>query len=161
MTAGINDEENQRGIVGTVLVETAHYFEPIGEFGTPEYWTKMYWTNIAVRKALGNITERDAVDYRGRGYIQLTGRNNYEKAAAALNLPLLSQPELLLTLDVSARVLIWFWKTHGLVPLCQSVAKQADPVKRDLIWGQVRRKVNGGTNNLGTFLKDLDVLQIR
>lgn len=61
-------------------------------------------------KILGNTEVGDGARYKGRGYIQLTGRYNYRKAGEALGLPLEQKPELLERSDIAAMVAVWYWK---------------------------------------------------
>ncbi|HEY1379306.1 MAG TPA: glycoside hydrolase family 19 protein [Gemmataceae bacterium] len=89
------------------------------------------------RKTLGNTEPGDGKRYKGRGPIQLTGRNNYRKAGAALQLDLEGKPELAARPDIGCRVAGWFWKTHGLNELAD---------KGDFL--QITKRVNGGTNGL-------------
>ena len=61
-------------------------------------------------KALGNTKPGDGAKYKGRGYIQLTGKYNYTKAGQALGLPLAEKPQLVEKPEVAAKVAVWFWK---------------------------------------------------
>lgn len=61
-------------------------------------------------KILGNKVAGDGARYHGRGFIQLTGRDNYKRAGAALGLPLEKHPELVERPDVAAKVAVWFWQ---------------------------------------------------
>jgi putative chitinase len=61
-------------------------------------------------KALGNTKAGDGARYKGRGYIQLTGRYNYKRAGKALGLPLEEKPELAENPEVAAKVAVWFWQ---------------------------------------------------
>jgi predicted chitinase len=63
-------------------------------------------------KMLGNKQVGDGAKYHGRGYIQLTGRDNYKRAGQALGLPLEAQPELVEQPDIAAKVAVWFWKNQ-------------------------------------------------
>jgi predicted chitinase/5'(3')-deoxyribonucleotidase len=63
-------------------------------------------------KTLGNVKVGDGARYKGRGYIQLTGRYNYKKAGTALGLPLEDKPELVEKPEVAAKVAIWFWQNR-------------------------------------------------
>ena len=63
-------------------------------------------------KILGNKKAGDGARYHGRGYIQLTGRDNYKRAGQALGLPLEAQPELVERPDVAAKVAVWFWQNR-------------------------------------------------
>lgn len=63
-------------------------------------------------KALGNTKVGDGAKYKGRGYIQLTGRYNYKRAGDALGLPLEQKPELVEKPEVAAKVALWYWKNR-------------------------------------------------
>ena len=61
---------------------------------------------------MGNRTPGDGYKYRGRGYIQLTGLDNYTALAKATGLDCVNNPDLLLTPDGAAVSAIWFWRTY-------------------------------------------------
>lgn len=61
-------------------------------------------------RALGNKLPGDGARYKGRGFIQLTGRDNYRRAGQALSLPLEQKPELAENPEVAAKIAVWFWK---------------------------------------------------
>lgn len=63
---------------------------------------------------LGNTESGDGKKFRGRGYIQLTGRTNYEAAGKALGLDLVNHPELAAQAANAARIAGWFWKKNRL-----------------------------------------------
>lgn len=75
---------------------------------------KKYDPKFAPRKAkmLGNTKPGDGAKYKGRGYIQITGKYNYEQAGKALGLDLVNHPELVEKPDVAAKVAVWYWKTR-------------------------------------------------
>ena len=75
---------------------------------------KKYDPKFNPRKAkmLGNKQVGDGAKYHGRGYIQLTGRDNYKRAGQALGLPLEEQPELVERPDIAAKVAVWFWQNQ-------------------------------------------------
>ena len=64
------------------------------------------------RKDLGNTKPGDGRRYKGRGPIQLTGRNNYRAAGKALGLDLEGSPELASSPEVAFRTAGWFWDTN-------------------------------------------------
>jgi predicted chitinase len=154
-------EESKRALVATILVETGNLFAPIKELGSDDYLLQHYWYTKSVREMLGNVLLQDALDYCGKGFIQITGRNNYERCACALNLPLMHQPDLLLQPEPSARAAIWFWNINGIPALVDAVRKHTDAPNRDRVWTQVRRKVNGGVLGIEAFLANLRALEIR
>ena len=61
-------------------------------------------------RRLGNTEPGDGFKYIGRGFIQLTGKDNYMRAGKALGLPLVEQPELAERPDIAAKIAVWFWK---------------------------------------------------
>jgi putative chitinase len=63
-------------------------------------------------KALGNLKPGDGAKYKGRGYIQLTGKYNYKKAGDALGLDLVNKPELVEKPEVAAKVAVWYWQSR-------------------------------------------------
>jgi predicted chitinase len=75
---------------------------------------KKYDPRYAPRKAkiLGNLKPGDGAKYKGRGYIQLTGRDNYKRAGEALGLPLEAKPDLVEKPEVAAKVAVWYWKNR-------------------------------------------------
>lgn len=110
---------SQAGMTGNelnqFLAQCAHEtgnFTTLEEMGSNRYLAKRYDKkyNPAKAKVLGNVKLGDGVRYKGRGFIQLTGRYNYRKAGQALGLPLEQQPELVERPDVAAKVAVWFWK---------------------------------------------------
>lgn len=90
------------------------------------------------RASLGNTEPGDGPRFRGRGLIQLTGRDNYRRAGEALGMPLLEQPELLEQPAHAAAVSGWFWHWAK----CGELMSAPDPVLA------VTKRINGGTNGL-------------
>jgi putative chitinase len=89
------------------------------------------------RLDLGNTEKGDGFRFRGRGLIQITGRANYKRAADALGLDLLNQPELLEQPGNAALSAAWFWNVRGL----NAYADTGD-------FNTITRRINGGTNGL-------------
>ena len=82
--------------------------------GVKNYFNKKYDPKYApiTAKKLGNKTIGDGEKYHGRGYIQLTGRDNYRMAGNALKLPLLKQPELAADPAIAAKIAVWYWNSR-------------------------------------------------
>lgn len=89
----------------------------------------------ADRMGNGSARSGDGWKYRGRGYIQTTGRANYEALTKALGINVLAVPDLLEQPEYAALSAAYFWQSNGLNEL-------ADANQFDLI----TRKINGGTN---------------
>lgn len=89
------------------------------------------------RKDLGNVKPGDGARYKGRGFIQITGRANYTQAAKDLGIDLVNHPELAEKPDVAAKVSLWYWKTRVQPKISNFTNTKA-----------VTKKVNGGVNGL-------------
>ena len=86
---------------------------------------------------LGNTSEEEAAKYLGRGLIQLTGKENYERCGNAIGVDLVGQPDLLVQPNYAAMSAGWFWNKKGLNEL-------ADAQEH----GQITKRINGGTIGL-------------
>ena len=85
---------------------------------------------------LGNAKD-EGYKYRGRGIIQLTGKNNYKYYGDKLNIDLVNNPDLAKEPDASIEIALLFWKEKG----CGLLARKGD-VKT------VTKLINGGYNGL-------------
>ena len=85
---------------------------------------------------LGNAKD-EGYKYRGRGIIQLTGKNNYEYYGKKLNIDLVTNPNLAKEPDTAIEIALLFWKEKG----CGLLARKGD-VKG------VTKLINGGYNGL-------------
>ena len=86
---------------------------------------------------MGNTAKGDAYRYRGRGFVQLTGRENYDTAGRWIGVDLLKNPELAAQPAIAARIAVWYWNSRRL-----SAAAKAGDVPA------VTRGINGGSNGL-------------
>jgi len=89
------------------------------------------------RSDLGNNQPGDGYKYRGRGYIQLTGRANYRQYGKLLGVDLENNPDLAKDPNIAARVAIEYWKKR-----VNRTAAQKGDVKT------VTYNINGGYNGL-------------
>lgn len=69
----------------TVKHECADTWQPIPERGN-DTWFKQYEMPSAKAKRLGNTQPGDGARYKGRGYVQLTGRANYASMGSQMGL---------------------------------------------------------------------------
>ena len=102
---GDGDNRKLAYLLATAAWETAYTMRPIHERGPKSYFKK-YEPGTPIGKALGNTVPGDGYKFRGRGHVQLTGRRNYAKAGKAFGVDLVKEPDLALSPDISARVLI-------------------------------------------------------
>ena len=89
------------------------------------------------RSDLGNTQPGDGKRYKGRGYIQLTGRANYIDVGRAIGEDLVNNPTRASEPAIAAKVALHFWKTRvrrRVSDFCDTYA--------------VTRVINGGTNGL-------------
>lgn len=63
------------------------------------------------KSSLGNIEKGDGYTFRGRGYIQLTGRDNYNRYAKAVGLDLTHHPELAAQQGNAERLATSYWQS--------------------------------------------------
>ncbi|OZY42799.1 glycoside hydrolase family 19 [Pseudomonas fragi] len=107
--------------------------------------------NIAYGNRMGNTDPGDGWKYRGRGLIQITGKNNYQLCGEALGLDLLAQPELLVKPQNACMAAAWFWATNGLNTL-------ADAGKFDAITQRINGGQNGAADRQALYARALKVL---
>lgn len=128
-------------------------FAPLDEFrsryNTSPNAPPPYFDLYDNRRDLGNQGPPDGSRYKGRGFVQLTGRANYAQYSKRLGLGdrLLREPELANDPVVAARILAAFLKDREL------------KIKRALLernLAQARRYVNGGTHGLDVFAAAYD-----
>lgn len=121
----------------------AGFLAQVGHESGGFHWTTEIWgptlaqTHYEGRADLGNVQAGDGFRFRGRGLIQTTGRDNYQKTGDALGVDLIADPERLAEPELATRSAAWFWKTHGL----NELADGGDIVR-------MTRRVNGGVNGL-------------
>ena len=106
------------GITGTELAafmaQMAHEsdnFKSMKEYGGSLDFRK-YDPKYAPKKAktLGNKYAGDGNRFKGRGFIQITGRYNYRIASKAIGVDLVKNPKLAEDPAVAAKIAVWYWK---------------------------------------------------
>lgn len=93
-------------MLATVKHECANTWAPIVERGSVAYCSK-YEADTPIGYRLGNVHPGDGYRYRGRGYVQITGRANYERLGRALGLgsSLIDNPDLALEPEIAYRIM--------------------------------------------------------
>ena len=121
-------------MLATVYHETAKTFEPIEELG--KGLRRPYGDKIKQNKK--RYTTPDQL-YYGRGFVQLTWYENYDKFGKLLDIDLLNEPKLALQLDVSIDIL-FLGMVRGLFTGV-GLPKYFNEDKED--WINARRIING------------------
>lgn len=91
---------------------------------------------------LGNSDPGDGYKYRGRGFIQLTFKGNYQASSDGLGVDLVSDPDLVSTPEYCALTSAEYWTRNG----CNEMA---DGDSLDAIT-RITKRINGGYVNLDT-----------
>jgi putative chitinase len=89
------------------------------------------------RVDLGNTETGDGRRFKGRSWLQVTGRTNYRRCGEALKLDLIAHPEFLCQPANASRGAAWFWESKQLNALAD----------RDQ-FGLISKRINGGYNGL-------------
>ena len=99
----------------------------------------------ANRMANGDEASGDGFKFRGRGYIQLTGKDNYTQFGKAIGENIVANPDV-----VSGKYALlsaaWFWSKNGLNNL-------SDGGSTDAVVTSITKRVNGGTIGLADRIK--------
>lgn len=97
--------EHRAYVLATAWHETASTMQPIYERGAIYHFDK-YEPRTPIGQRLGNKKKGDGYRYRGRGYVQLTGRRNYAFAGQKLSIPLEAEPDFALEPDIAAQIAV-------------------------------------------------------
>lgn len=98
-------------ILATAHHETGGALYPVIEKGSKDYFLKYDVRTPSRRRRkrnikMGNDKVGDGYRYRGRGFVQLTFKNNYIRAGKRIGIDLKSYPHLALGLEASAKILV-------------------------------------------------------
>jgi predicted chitinase len=140
--AGINTPRRQAAFLAQLAHESGEfrYMEEIASGAAYEG-----------RLDLGNTQPGDGVRFKGRGPIQLTGRNNYRAAGQALGIDLENNPARAAEPDVGFRTAAWFWNSRNL-------NAAADAGNFDYITYRVNGGYNGKASRDAYYARALQVL---
>jgi putative chitinase len=103
--------------------------------------------NLIYGGRMGNGVEStgEGWKFRGRGYIQLTGKDNYTAFGKAISEDICTNPDLVATQHALASA-AWFWSKNGLNAI-------ADQGATDEVVTKITKRVNGGTIGLADRIK--------
>jgi putative chitinase len=122
----INTELRQAHFLSQIIHESGG-FRYVKEIASGEAYEN--------RDDLGNTSPGDGVRYKGRGYIQITGKNNYIQLSKYLGVDFVTKPELLEQAPYNMLSAGWYWNSRNLNKWADK-----DDVKT------ITMKINGGLN---------------
>jgi putative chitinase len=113
------------------------YFTPVLADAYARKPQKIACRVYANRLGNGDEASGDGWKYRGKGAIQLTGKENHRRCGEDFDLDLVTNPELLLLPENLFKSAAWFWKVNNINRHCDA---------KDLV--KMTKAVNGGLNGL-------------
>ncbi len=146
---GLTDANMVSVALGTIRAETEG-FVPISEL--PSHFNTLPGQAAfsAYELKLGNKNPGDGARYRGRGFVQLTGRDNYEKYGKALDILLAENPDCACAPEVAACLLAAYLDANR--------EKLSGALARGDLKA-ARKVVNGGSHGLERFSETFRMAQ--
>lgn len=134
---GVTDKQQIAYILATTVHESGagKYMEEIASGSAYEG-----------RKDLGNNQSGDGVRYKGRGFVQITGRNNYTNWSKKLGIDLVGNPEQAERPEIAARILVQGMKEGSFTG--KKLSDYIGGGKQDF---EGARRIVNGTDKAGTF----------
>jgi len=131
--------------LSTIRAETEG-FVPIPEgksrFNTSVTPFDKYEPGTQLGKNLGNTEAGDGPRFKGRGYVQLTGRSNYQHIGPKVGVDLVADPDKACDPAIAGKILAQYLSDHD--ETIRTALAAGDLVK-------ARKAVNGGTNGFANF----------
>ena len=117
---------------------------PTLESAQPYHRNPRKIANKVYSNRMGNRDEAsdDGWRFRGSGWVQLTGHDNFYHFSKAVGVDVVMKPDLVRTPEYAALSAGWFWATHK----CNEVALLGE-------WGRLTKIINGGTIGLQDRIK--------
>jgi len=143
VTANLADKAMVLMALGTIRAETES-FEPISEGQSPDNTSPngAPFDLYDNRSDLGNQGTPDGANFRGRGFVQLTGRANYTRYAQEIGQDLVNNPTLANDPAIASELLARFITDR------ETAIRNALSANN---LGLARKLVNGGSNGLDRF----------
>jgi hypothetical protein len=133
--------------IATIRAETEGFLpidEGISAFNTRRKPFDLYEPGTQVATNLGNTQPGDGARFKGRGYIQLTGRDNYQRIGRQVGVDLVGQPQMANDPGIAGLILAQFLKNREAAIRAAMAAHQL---------AKARRLVNGGSHGLDRFVE--------
>lgn len=129
-------------MLATTHHETDRTFRPIEEYGSVAYKTKLYdvtGNNPTRAKKYGNTTPGDGPKYCGRGFVQLTWKNNYKLMSGVVGVDLVKSPQRAMELPIATKILFYGMMNGSFTG--KKLSQYFSPQVED--WVNPRRIING------------------
>lgn len=119
---------------------------PTIEAAQPYHRNPRKIANKVYANRMGNRGEEsdDGWRFRGSGWVQLTGHDNFFHFSKAMGVDFVMKPDLVRTHEYAAQSAGWFWATHN----CNQIADSGD-------WKALTRRINGGEIGLADRIKHI------
>lgn len=119
---------------------------PSLEVAQPYHRNPRKIANKVYANRMGNRDEAsdDGWRFRGSGWVQLTGHDNFYHFGKAVGVDVVMQPDLVRTPQYAALSAGWFWSTHK----CNEIAESGD-------WTKLTKAINGGAIGLEDRVKHI------
>lgn len=141
-------EENLNYSAKSLKAVFGKYFTTEESFAYERKPEKIGSRVYANRMGNGDEESKEGYKFRGRGYIQLTGKNNYRTFGKVIDIDLVERPELV-AIRYPLLSAAWFFKTNGL----NEISDRGDT---DEIIIKVTKRINGGTIGLDSRIEHFD-----
>jgi predicted chitinase len=156
--------ERLRTIFASLRGKTDQELNQMKQTLTPEQFADViYGKDTKIGKQLGNTEEGDGWKYRGRGFIQLTGRANYKRYGKLIGEDLENNPDLLNDPKIAMKVTLAYLKDRGLNKLNEAkiTTKEAAKEILKMVGGSHILNTNYGKNELlPKLLSDINKMNI-
>lgn len=137
------------------ILATAEHESNLGKRMTEEWGPTKEQLRYEGKKDLDNNQAGDGFRYRGRGFVQITGRDRYTSWSKELGVDLVNQPELATRPDIAARILVQGMKEGGFRPVQKGSVEGGYRLGRFIHEG-ARIDFNGARN----IVNDYDAQQV-
>lgn len=130
-------EENLNYSAQGLLATFPHHFDQTNVNQYAHQPAKI--ANRVYANHMGNNDEAsgDGYKYRGRGFIQVTGKYNYSECEKFLSMDLINSPDLLASIPGAMESSVWYWNMKNI-----NAAADVDDIVK------ITKLVNGGTSEL-------------
>lgn len=124
--------------LATTFWETDQTIQPIAEYGKDSYFKK-----YDGRTDLGNTERGDGLKFKGRGFVQLTGRRNYTKFSKIRDVDFVSNPEKVMEMENAVWIMFYGMYMGSFTGVGFEKFFQKNNLRDVEDWRNARRIING------------------